>query len=271
MKASVMACRTSSKNLVFSFFSSNIYFLKDTVAGGKGVSPDLSIHPIHLTPHEEGNLPPFAFIPFCSYQGNSSLLGQKRPELDDLEMCNKFESIILEGQLCYSLDIAKLGEKATKSGKSNGLFLLLDPDPYQSHATEKNGKGTKTGEQSFKVFIHTLAQYSTFGPGSYGMSSLKRMTGTTNFEQLPDHQKKCLVHNREECQTRKYLDQVQRECSCFPWTLETGQRKDQVKSRHIKGLFFAGFHLLWPGQGELCWETRFKRPKLFGSLFRPLC
>ena len=152
--------------------------------------------------------------------------------MENQTICDKFKPTILEGQLCYSLDIAKLSKKKTKSGKSNGLFLLLDPNPYQLNTTS-------SGDQSSKVFINTLAQYTTFGPGSYRMSTLKRMTGTESFKQLPDHQKKCLVHNREECQTKKYLDQVQRECNCTPWPLQgQGQGKDEVKTRSLKLFLF---------------------------------
>ena len=196
---------------------------------------ELSLHPVHMIPDKEGKLPPSALIPFCSYQGNSNLLGHDRPELNNLTVCDKFQPTILEGQLCYSLDIAKLVDKPTKSGKTSGLYLLLDPNPYQLNATENNVGGSGTGDQSFKVFIQTLAQYTTFGPGSYGLSTLKRMTGTESFKQLPDHQKNCLVHNREECQTQKYLDQVQRECKCIPWTLGTDhQAKNQVKTKPLK-------------------------------------
>ena len=194
------------------------------------MSRALSLHPVHLTPDKEGNLPPSALVPFCSYQGNSSLLGQESPEFGNLTTCDKFKPTILEGQLCYSLDIAKLGEIPTNSGKTNGLFLLLDPNPYQLNATI-NAEGSGIEDQSYKVFIHTLAQYTTFGPGSYSMSALKRMTGTKSFKQLPDHQKKCLVHNREECQTKSYLGQVQKECDCTPWALhiQTDEEKNQVK------------------------------------------
>ena len=176
-------------------------------------------------PDKEGNLPPSALVPFCSYQGDNSLIGQEISQLDNLTVCDKFQPTILEGQLCYSLDIAQLGGKQAKSGKSNGLFLLLDPNPYQLNVTDKNVEENL----SFKVFINTLAQYTTFGPGSYGMSALKKMTGTKSFEQLPDHQKRCLVHNREECQTEKYLDQIKRKCECVPWALQTNQGKIQVK------------------------------------------
>ena len=122
--------------------------------------------------------------------------------------------------------------ETTKSGKANGLFLLLDPKPHQIIKT-KDVRESRSEEQSFKVFIHTLAQYTAFGPGSYGMSSLKKMTGTKSFKQLPVKQKKCLVHNREECQTQKYLDQVQNECKCTPWALGTDLEESQVKRNPI--------------------------------------
>ena len=183
-----------------------------------------------MTPDKEGNLPPSALVPFCFYQEDSSLLGQSRPELDNTTICDKFQPIHLEGQLCYSLDIAKTRKKPSKSGKSNGLFLLLDPKPYELKPIANSASDSGTGK-SFKLHTHTLAQYAAYGPGSYAMSVLKKMTGTESFEQLPDNQKKCLVHNREECQTRKYLDQVQRECKCTPWAFRTDQGKNQVETK----------------------------------------
>ena len=204
---------------------------KAFVSKGESVSRELSLHPVHLTTDDVGNLPPSALIPFCSYQGDSNLLGQERPELGNLTICDKFEPIILEGQLCFSLDLTKIKGKSAKSGKTNGLFLLLDPNPYQINTTDEKAESSRTEEQSFKVFIHTLEPHTIFGPGSYGMSTLKKMTGTKSFEQLPDRQKKCLVHNREECQTQKYLDQIKGECNCIPWTLQTDQGNNQVETK----------------------------------------
>ena len=144
--------------------------------------------------------------------------------------CDKFEPRVLEGQLCYSLDLTQLGRKPTRPGKKYGLFLLLDPKPYQLNDRQKSSKDKRKENYSFKVAVHSLAQYSTFGAGSYGMSALKKMTGTESFEQLPDHQKKCRVHNKEECQTQKYLDQVEKECKCVLWNLEFVMNKDQVEN-----------------------------------------
>ena len=154
-----------------------------------------------------------------------------------MTVCNKFQPTILEGQLCYTLNIAKLRENPgirTKSGKQNGLFLLLDPKPYHLNRVDESIESSEVYDQNFKVFIHTLAQYKTFGPGSAAMSTLKKMTGTKSFKQLPGFQRKCLVHNREECQTQKFLDQVQKECKCIPWALQT----DQVMIRFLNVLLF---------------------------------
>ena len=200
-----------------------------TFADDNDVSREVSLHPVHLTPDKEGNLPPSALVPFCSYQGNGSLFGH---ELDNMSVCGKFTSTILKGQLCYTLEIAKLREKHSKYGKENGLFLLLDPNPFQIEVTEENPESpSKATGQSFKVFIQNLAQYTIIGPGSFALSTLKRTTGTESFKQLPDHQKECMVHNREECQTQKYLSEVQRECGCTPWSLQGYQDKEQVKAK----------------------------------------
>ena len=179
-----------------------------------------------MTHDEEGRLPPSALIPFCFYQKENSFLGRQRPEMNNITVCDKFQPTILEGQLCYSLKIAKLSEnhkKSTKSGKEHGLLLLLDPKPYQLNHTEQNAESSMGNR--FKVFIHTLHTHTTFGPGELAMTTLKKMTSTKSFKQLPDYQRKCLDHSREECQTQKYLDQVQKECKCIPWAL----RKNQVR------------------------------------------
>ena len=64
----------------------------------------------------------------------------------------------------------------------------------------------------FKVYVHTLAQHTAHGAGAFAMSALKRMTGTDSFKQLPEKQKNCRVHNRENCETKLFLDEVGSKC-----------------------------------------------------------
>ena len=212
-------------------------FVKNFVAGENGISTELSLYPVHLIPDKTGNLPPSALVPFCSYQGEDSILGQSMAQLDNLTVCDKFKPTVLEDQLCYSLDVQKMVKNSAKSGKANGLFLLLDPNPYQPNVPKGTSQGSKEEQsQKFtKVFIHTLAQYATMGGGSYMMSALKKMTATESFKQLPDHQKKCAVHNREECQTKKYLVSLHKKCNCMPWGLLSFQNQEQVSCCRQRG------------------------------------
>ena len=114
------------------------------------MSKELSLHPVHLKPDTNGNLPPSALVPFCFYQEDHNLLLPTT-------FCDKFEPTILEGQLCYSLNVTKSEWKATKTGKKSGLFLLLDPSPYPMKSTDGRVKNAKNDQESFKVYIHTLA------------------------------------------------------------------------------------------------------------------
>ena len=134
--------------------------------------------------------------------------------MDNLTVCDKFQPTILDDQLCYTLKKETLKESSTKSGKYNGLLLLLDPNPYSLNKKDKDAGGTEMSDQNFKVVIHTLAQYTTFGLGSYGMSTLKKMTGTTSFKHLSDHQKGCSLHNREV--KKSLLPQRKQEVSLIP-------------------------------------------------------
>ena len=188
-------------------FVANYQFDNTTLAG---VSRELSLHPVHLTPDSEGNIPPSALIPFCSYQGDASILGQKTPEFGNFTLCDKFQSTILEGQLCYSLDVAKYTKNPTKAGKGNGLFLLLDPTPNQRKPNGESLTAERNDSNTFKVYIHTLSQHTALGPGAYAMHDLKKMAYKESFKQLPESQKRCHLHNREDCQTNKFLKQVKR-------------------------------------------------------------
>ena len=142
------------------------------------------------------------------------------PELGNASVCDKFKPFLLDGQLCYSLDFARYAKIPAKVGKRNGLLLLVDHNPYGIKSSGRNYEAQLNDEQSFKVYIHTLAQHTAYGPGAYGMNALKSMTGKDSFLQLSDDQKKCRVHNREECQTAKFLEQVNTNCNCVPWSLE---------------------------------------------------
>ena len=115
----------------------------------------------------------------------------------------------------------KFERKATKLGKRNGLFLLLDPNPYPVESTDGTVKAARNDQESFKVYIHTLVEHTSFTHGVYAMHTLKKMTGKPSFYQMQDTQKGCQVQSREKCQTEIFLSQVRKNCSCVPWALTT--------------------------------------------------
>ena len=165
------------------------------------------MHPPHLIGPENKTMPS-ALIPFCSYQ--SKTLGKMIPGYDVLA-CDSFQPDVVNGRLCYSLKNRLKGK--TKLGKKYGLLLMIDPGQIQ------DGQNYDEESSSFELYIHTLSGFSGFKAGSYALDSLKQMTGTSGFMSLPDDQKRCQVGLREDCQRSWFLEELQKQCGCIPWTI----------------------------------------------------
>ena len=165
----------------------------------------MSLHPAHLTDSQD-RLLPAALIPFCSYQGE--LLGK---EVDGFVTCNQFQPTVLEGQICYSLNLSKVHKvNSSKTGKQNGLVLVLDP----------NTPGNED-ENVARIDLGILSPLTDYTNGSYAMSALKKMTGTEGFLGLPDADKRCQTETSDEYNTQRFLEKVQAECHCTLWALDT--------------------------------------------------
>ena len=164
---------------------------------------EVSLHPPHLTDSQD-RLLPAALIPFCSYQGE--MLGK---EVGGFVACDKFQPTVLEGQMCYSLDLGKVGVGKSKAGKKNGLELVLD----------LNTPGNEQ-ENVARIYLHTLSPFTDTRNGSYAMSALKKTSGTNGFIGMPDAEKKCQEQSTDECNTQKYFQNVQKECLCTMWVLD---------------------------------------------------
>ena len=100
-------------------------------------------------------------------------------------------------------------------------------------STDGRVKAARNNQESFKVYIHTLAPLTAFGPGAYAMHTLKKMTGKPSFYQLPDSQKECQVHSREKCQMEMFLKHVRSNCGCVPWALTTGNSNIEVRVQFV--------------------------------------
>ena len=126
----------------------------------------MSNHPVHIMPEDQQSISPSAFIPFCSFGGNMSVMGKTIHNFN-IPACDKFRPTFLDGQLCYQLDANELRNKVDKLKiAAQGIVLLLDynldrmvkdeEDDLQTvgdySILEENNKNTNDA----KIYIETL-------------------------------------------------------------------------------------------------------------------
>ena len=122
-------------------------------------------HPVHII-DDEGKLMPSAFIPFCFLGTNMSSLGTKMDKFS-LPVCTKFKRVMLEGHLCYKLDLQRQGH--FMKGEENGLTFLLDYNEDKS-LNEPSFNNGKKDVQSLKSNKEALIYIDTLGPSSHDYS-----------------------------------------------------------------------------------------------------
>ena len=100
-------------------------FFHQIFPSSDNVSLDLLTQPVHIL-DDSGNLSPSAFIPFCSFEGNSDLLGREYGNFS-LPVCSSFRRRIFDGQICYQIDVDGMINNKTAAGlQKEGLSLLVD-------------------------------------------------------------------------------------------------------------------------------------------------
>ena len=182
-----------------------------------------SNHPPHLT-SSWGS----AFVPFCAYKTDLNI-SENPLTLPGITfpLCSSFLPTILEGQLCYNLEL----KRKSGQGKINQLMLVLDYNEDRSlQASSKAVKDKVEGKLSSKsvmnfdtsrgslqgvsakVQINTLSPYIHFGGGTFKMAVVKKMTASADFLGMPHTERKCDIELYEGCRTRKLFE----ECKCVP-------------------------------------------------------
>ena len=102
-----------------------MYFNKTFFFSSDNVSLDLMNHPVHIL-DDDDNLSPSSFIPFCSFQGSPDLLSRDYGNFS-LPVCNSFKKRILNGKLCYQIDVKTIINETSAAGlQKGGLSLLVD-------------------------------------------------------------------------------------------------------------------------------------------------
>ena len=207
--------------------------------------------PLYLTFDQDQagrNISPSALIPFCAYQTNLEPLGTSIANLS-FPVCTAFRPFLLQGQLCYSLDLKNTsmkGDSKLKQGIEGGIMVIIDPNSERSirgHAPSraKLGQGNRInlspkaqeGRSAF-VNIHTLVRwlfgfdgfqlacfprYRVSNEGDFLLRSPKRMTGTDGFLEQDSRRTGCQRENQDVCLGRKLAEEGFKKCACRPWGL----------------------------------------------------
>ena len=172
-----------------------------------------------------------SFVPFCAYKTNMTISGPEAwlPNMS-FPICTSFNPTILEGQLCYKIQV----NATSGQGKKHGLLLLLDyqdklslqvPLKQEDKPSRKiirrlnfETDGSPNTEAA-KVHIDTLSPFTGSGGGIYQMRVVKRMTTTEDFLKMPLKERNCKVELFENCRTTKLLEG----CQCVPGEMSAYQ------------------------------------------------
>ena len=157
------------KLIVILFYFKSNYDCKGSV----GEAQEVSLHPAHMISSNQ-DLTPTSLIPFCAYQTEVALVGQERADLP-FPVCSKFQPTVLEGQLCYSINISSIAKDKTrtKKGLKNGLILVLSPGSQEVTQDQNTGNTRRDKIKYFNfepkselsssasIYISTLASLQT--------------------------------------------------------------------------------------------------------------
>ena len=84
-------------------------------------------HPPHIV-DDEMKISPSAFIPYCMFGGDMSIMGVKIEEFE-FSVCNSFQAKILSDQLCYEVDLNRyIGNTTQERNRqlAEGFVMLID-------------------------------------------------------------------------------------------------------------------------------------------------
>ena len=204
-------------------------------------------HPAHIN-----NSSLSSFIPFCQFGDDLSVLGRTVPQFRQ-PVCSAFQETVLEGQVCYQLDVntyrARLDWRASRQF---GLGLLVDTNQeLDSRAMyfrdiESNTKREASlrsyvrfeDSSKVKIHLHTLGGGGQFaitnlshqfflepivlyGGGNYAMTGVKYISVSEEFLQLDLQTRNCqMEESLEQCKNRKYHQQIIAQCDCLPFSFK---------------------------------------------------
>ena len=80
-------------------------------------------HPVHII-DEQGSMSPSAFIPFCEFGGNMSVMGVRNGHFN-VTTCNSFQAKMIHDQLCYEVDLNRFSNMNNIEKELNAGFAFI--------------------------------------------------------------------------------------------------------------------------------------------------
>ena len=100
----------------------------------------MSHHPPHIV-DTQNNFSPSAFIPFCSFAGNLSIVGKVVPRFT-IPVCTIFSPTVVRDKLCYQVDLNQVKDQVDlRKLMTHGFSFLLD----YNEDRQAQGKGVGSG------------------------------------------------------------------------------------------------------------------------------
>ena len=185
---------------------------------------EMALNPPHLL-DSTGQPSPGALIPFCAYNQAMGTLGKNLSGLT-FPVCDQFRPVIKNGQVCYALSMIDVDPEKrgkTRREKESGLWLVINMEmsSKENFFIPKEFMMDKNTQRSQSASIHLslLQEFIDIRDGAYGMTAMKKLTGTNAFLGLPDNVKDCQVEDQETCKNERFIEKVGKQCGCVPWSL----------------------------------------------------
>ena len=137
-------------------------------------------HPVHILDRDRGTISPSSFIPFCAFGDDMKSMGREINEFH-VPVCDSFEAIIKNEQLCYEVDLEKFKDlDKIKEQLESGLVLILDYNIERQSKMYNRNKSSDNGNDVHHVFLNTISKlYFVFEQPSYENIILLRFCSLT--------------------------------------------------------------------------------------------
>ena len=130
-------------------------------------------------------------IPYCAFATGLSELSADVDEENDFPLCDKFTPVLLEGQLCYQLNVSEHISKEVSFGPNHALMLLIDNNPEKSASVLPDGNLNGAIEYFFLKYSKHVATGATDVveiSGGVGGDSARLYLHTLPGESLSSHE-----------------------------------------------------------------------------------